>query len=380
MAQDYYEKLGVKRDASADEIKKAYRKLALKYHPDRNPGDKAAEEKFKDISQAYEILSDADKRAKYDRFGEAAFSPGSGAGSSGAGFQDPFDIFSQVFGGGGGGGFEEFFGGGRRHAPNAPERGNDLRYNLEISFEEAVYGADRKISIPRQTSCSACSGSGAEPGSARKTCPTCGGAGQVSMQGGFFSVIRQTCPTCGGSGQIINKPCRKCRGQGRVEQTKTLQIHIPPGVDSGSKLRVSGEGEDGVRGGGAGDLYVVIYVRDSDIFQRDGNDLICCVPIPFSTATLGGVVEIPTISGKSRMKVPAGTQTGAMLRLKGKGVPSLRGGGRGDQLVKVILETPVNLSGEQKAMLEKFQESMRTLNTPKRRTFEERAAKFLKEE
>ena len=377
MAKDYYAILGVERGASADEIKKAYRKLAIKYHPDKNPGNKEAEEKFKEISQVYEVLSDPDKRARYDQFGDAAFASG-GGGAGGAGFQDPYDLFSQMFGGGGFGGFENIFGGGRRRDPNAPQRGSDLQYEIQITFEEAVYGADKKITVPRLSRCESCNGSGCESGSGRKTCTRCGGSGQVTASQGFFS-IRQACPSCGGSGQVIEKPCKKCHGAGRVQVRKTLQIHIPPGVDTGSRLRVAGEGEDGVNGGPTGDLYVFIQVRESNVFVRDGLDLLCEVPVPFDVVAAGGVVEIPTISGKTKMKIPAGTQSGAMLRLKGKGVPSLRGGSRGDQLVRVLVETPANLNAKQKELLSAFTASLTEANSPRRREFERRAANFLKE-
>ncbi len=379
--QDYYELLGVARTASAEEIKKAYRKLAIKYHPDKNPGDKAAEEKFKDISQAYEVLSDPDKRARYDQFGADAFAPGAGGGRPGGGFQDPFDIFSQVFGGGAGGGgsiFEEFFGGGRRQNPNGAMDGADLRYDLEIDFEDAVYGADTKITIPRLTTCDSCSGTGCEPGSGKTRCVRCGGTGQVTTSNGFFSV-RQPCPACRGTGEVIDKPCRKCRGEGRVRIEKTLQLHIPPGVDTGSRLRVAGEGESGRRGGAPGDLYVVIHVRPHAVFVREGNDLLCEMPVPFMTAALGGIVVVPTIAGPAKMKVPEGTQNGTLLRLKGKGVPALRGGGRGDLHIRVQVEVPTRLSAEQRDLLGKFEKSLTAANYPKRRQFEEKASNFLKE-
>jgi molecular chaperone DnaJ len=359
MATDYYELLGVSKSASAAEIKKAYRKMAVKYHPDKNPGNKEAEEKFKEISHAYEVLSDENKRARYDQFGPEAFTSAGRANGAGAGggFHDPFDIFSQVFGGGGGGGsiFEDLFGGGgfSQRSSNGARDGADLRYDLEIDFEDAVYGADKKIRIPKMTSCENCKGSGCEPGSGKKTCPQCGGSGQVSLAQGFFN-IRQTCPACQGAGQIIEKPCSKCRGEGRVRTEKTLQIHIPPGVDTGSRLRVSNEGESGVRGGRSGDLYVFIHVRPHEVFQREGNDIICEVPVDYPTAALGGVIEVPTVAGKAKMKIPEGTQGGTVLRLKGKGIPSLRGGPRGNQLVRIFVEVPKSLNREQKEALKEF--------------------------
>lgn len=379
---DYYQILGVNKTASADELKKAYRKLALKYHPDKNPGDKAAEEKFKEVSQAYEVLSDPQKRSQYDQFGHEAYTS-SGAGRPGGGggggsYQDPFDLFSQMFGGGGGGGFEEFFGGGRRRNPNGPQDGADLRYDLEIDFEDAVYGTDTKLTIPRLTTCDNCSGSGAEPGSGKSRCVRCGGSGQITASNGFFSV-RQPCPACGGRGEVIEKPCRKCRGEGRVRVEKTLQLHIPPGVDTGSRLRVSGEGESGVRGGAPGDLYVFIHVRPHAVFVREGNDLLCEMPIPYQVAVAGGVVEVPTISGPAKMKVPEGTQSGTRLRLKGKGVPALRGGARGDLHIRVYVEVPSGLNAEQKALLEKFEQALKPGNYPQRAAFERKAANFLRE-
>lgn len=380
MAKDYYELLGVAKSAAPEEIKKAYRKLAIKYHPDKNPGDKSAEDKFKEISEAYEVLSDKNKRAQYDQFGPDAFKRGASAGPTG-GFHDPFDIFSQVFGGGGGGGsiFDELFGGGRssRRSANAPRDGSDLRYDLEIDFEDAVYGADKKINIPRLDECPKCKGSGSEPGTGKTTCTRCGGTGQISLAQGFFS-IRQNCPSCGGTGQMIKNPCTNCGGEGRVRVDKNLQIHIPPGVDTGSRLRVSGEGESGYRGGRSGDLYVVIHVKPHDVFIRDGNDIICEVPIDFGTAALGGIIDVPTISGKTRMKIPEGTQNGTVLRLKNKGVPSLRGGGRGDQHVKIFIEVPENLSKEQKKLLGDFAATLKDAdNHPEKESFAKKAKRFL---
>ena len=378
MAKDYYEILGVSKNATETELKKAYRKLAIKYHPDKNQGDKAAEEKFKEISQAYEVLSDSNKRKQYDQFGHDAFTSAGrgGAGGGFGGFHDPFDIFSQVFSGGGGGGssfFEDLFGfnGGSGRA-GGPQDGSDMRYDLEIEFEDAVYGADKRISIPRLETCSSCHGSG---GTGRDTCRKCGGHGQVTVSQGFFSV-RQTCPACHGEGETIKNPCSKCNGQGRVRGQKSLKIHIPPGVDTGSRLRVAGEGEGGAKGGHPGNLYVIIHVKQHNVFHRDGKDVLCELPIDFPTAALGGVVEVPTISGKTKMKIPAGTQNGTILRLKGKGIPSLRGGSRGDQHVKIFIEVPKNLSKEQKNLLENYKEISDNSNYPMIDAFLKKAKHF----
>ncbi len=383
MAQDYYQILGVDRNVSADDLKKAYRKLAIQYHPDKNPGNKEAEEKFKEISLAYEVLSDPDKRRQYDQFGHDAYTNSArSSGGNGADFRHAQDIFSQFFGGGGGASFEDLFGGfggGRQRAYNGPVEGDDLRYDLEIDFEEAMYGADKKITMPRLVDCPDCSGSGCEPGSGKKKCTRCGGTGQQTVSQGFFS-IRQPCSSCGGTGEIIEKPCRKCRGQGRIQVEKSFQLHIQPGVDTGSRLRVPGKGGAGLRGGAAGDLYVFITVRPSAIFDRSGDDLLCEVPIPFTTSTLGGIVEVPTITGKAKMRVPAGTQSGTILRLKGKGVPSLRGGARGDLHVRVVVESPVGLTSAQEELLKKFQESLVTKNSPRQTTYAQKAAKFLRED
>jgi molecular chaperone DnaJ len=359
--EDYYELLGVSRDVSPEELKKAYRKMAVKHHPDKNPGDKKAEENFKKVSEAYEALKDPDKRAAYDRYGHAAFQ-GAGAGGGargGGGFHDPFDIFREVFSGGGGGGgggiFEEFFGGGGGGGGGAggAQRGSDLRYDLEISLPEAATGVEREISYRRPVVCDQCQGEGAEPGSKKTRCPTCGGVGQVTSARGFFSV-RQTCPTCRGAGVKIDSPCKKCRGEGRVQETSTVKIRIPAGVDTGSKLRSSGNGEAGSMGGPAGDLYVVIHVKDHDTFERHGDDLFCEIPIRFTLAALGGSIEVPTLTSKATLKIPGGTQSGTTFRLRGKGVPNLRGGGFGDQLVRVNVEVPTSLTGEQRTKLEEF--------------------------
>ncbi len=351
--KDLYEILGVAKNASEDELKKAYRRLAMKYHPDRNPDDKDAEAKFKEAKEAYEILSDAQKRAAYDQFGHAAFEagmgggagPGYGGGFGGASFSD---IFGDVFG--------DILGGGRGRGTRA-YRGADLQYNLEISLEEAVAGTTVKIRVPTTEPCQACGGSGAKKGTKPKTCPTCGGAGAVRIQQGIFAV-QQTCPTCHGRGEIIEEPCPECRGQGRVQTHKTLSVKIPPGVDTGDRIRLGGEGEPGEHGGPAGDLFVVIHVKPHPIFTRQDADLYCEVPISFATAALGGEVEVPTLGGRARLKIPPETQSGKLFRLRGKGVPPVRGGVPGDLICKVNIETPVNLTEAQKDMLRRFDESL----------------------
>ena len=382
---DYYETLGVAKNASADEIKKAYRKLALKYHPDRNQGNKEAEEKFKEISLAYETLSNPDKRRQYDQFGHDAYTRQGGAGGGGGyDYQRAQDIFSQFFGGGGGDGFsfEDLFGGSsrRRHDPNAPQRGDDLRYDLEIDFEDSMYGSERTIDITKLDTCSTCHGSGCAEGSGKKSCSRCGGTGTYTVSQGFFSV-RQSCPHCGGTGQVIENPCKTCRGRGQVQVTKQRTIRIPAGVDNGSQLRDAGQGAGGKNGGPAGDLYIFIHVRPSSVFERDGVNLYCEVPVTFDVAANGGAIDVPTISGKTRLNVPAGTQHGQVLRLKGKGAPSLRRGmGRGDLHIRILVETPVNLSREQKELLEKFTASLKENNTPRHKEFVKRAGNFLKGE
>ena len=357
MAEDFYTILDVPRDASQDDIKKAYRKLAMKYHPDRNQGNREAEEKFKQISSAYEVLSDEQKRRRYDQLGHSMYTQAGRGGGGGAGGMSPEDIFAQAFGGGGGDFFSSFFGGGGgRSQHNGPSKGDDLIYELQIDFEEAMFGADKEISFPRSDTCSRCNGSGCEKGSSRKTCPQCNGRGQVTMSQGFFS-IRQTCSQCQGTGTIIEKPCSECHGQGVVQKTRRLPVHIPAGVDTGSRLRMSGEGEAGEQGGPAGDLYVRIFVRKHEVFNRDGEDLHCDVPIQFHVAALGGKVEVPTINGKTELTIPAGIQSGTELRMRGKGVPSLiRGRGRGDQYVRVIVEVPTNLNAAERQKLQEFAE------------------------
>jgi molecular chaperone DnaJ len=375
MAKDYYSILGVEKSASSEDIKKAYRKQALKYHPDKNPGDKEAEEKFKELGMAYEVLSDPEKRRKYDQFGPEAFERG-GMGRGGAGGfggnVDPFDIFSQVFGGGGGGIFDSFFGGGGGgRSRTGPRGGADLMYEFEIDFEDAVFGADKKIEITRATQCEDCNGSGAKPGSSPKTCAQCNGSGQITMAQGFFSV-RQTCPYCNGAGQVISDPCKTCGGDGRVNKRKSIQIHIPAGVDSGSRLRVAGEGEAGQRGGPPGDLYVVLHVRPHEFFRRDGLDIFCDVPVPLELAILGGSISVPTIGGTGKLKIPPGTQPGTVFRLRGKGVVSLRGRGRGDQHVKVQVEIPTGLTGDQKKTVETMKSALDDSVYPKSKAFKKK--------
>jgi molecular chaperone DnaJ len=350
--RDYYEVLGVGRSATEQEIKSAYRKLALKFHPDRNPGDKAAEEQFKEAAEAYSILADTDKRHMYDRFGHA------GLGGAATGGFDPtvFTGFEDILGGLGDiFGFGDVFGGGRRRG--GPQRGADLRYDLEISFDEAAKGTEASIQIPRQETCETCHGSGAAAGSSPATCPQCHGRGQLRYQQGFFTVAR-TCGQCRGSGSVITKPCTTCRGAGRIQQEKKLSVRIPAGIATGQRLRLSGEGEAGPGGGPSGDLYVVIHVQEHPFFQRDGNDLYCEIPLNFTTLALGGEVQIPTLDGKEPFSIPAGTQTGSTFRIRGQGMPDVSGRGRGDLLMTVKVSTPKKLSREQKKLLEQLAETL----------------------
>jgi molecular chaperone DnaJ len=349
--RDYYEVLGVNRTASEEEIKKSYRKLAVKFHPDKNPGDKHAEEKFKELGEAYEALSDPQKRAAYDQFGHAAFDARHRARSGGGGFHDPFDIFREVFGGSSSI-FENFFGGGG-HDPSAPQRGEDLRYDLEITLEEAALGCEKEISLAKMDRCETCDGSGAESGSKMKTCATCGGRGQVLTSRGIFS-IAQTCPHCKGAGKILEKPCKACHGNGKRERHSKIKLRIPAGVDAGSRLRSSGNGEAGFRGGPSGDLYVVLHVKPHEIFQRDGDDLLCNARVSFAQAALGAEIEVPTLDGSATVKIPPGTQPNATFRVKNKGVKNLQGYGHGDLHVRVQVEVPTRLNSEQKAKLQEF--------------------------
>ena len=349
--RDYYEILGVEKNASEEDIKKAYRKQAVKYHPDKNPGDKAAEEKFKELGEAYEALSDAQKRGAYDRYGHAAFDPRARAGAGG-GFHDPFEIFREVFGGSGESIFETFFG-IDRDDPTKPQRGEDLRYDLELTLEEAARGCEREITLSRLEHCEGCGGTGAETGSRLKTCSTCGGHGQVIAARGFIS-IRQTCPRCEGAGRVIDNPCRVCQGAGLRESPAKVRIRIPPGIDTGTRLRSTGNGEAGRRGGARGDLYVFLHVKKHEIFARDGDDLLCEVPISFVQAALGAESDVPTLNGKAQIKLPPGTQHGDVVRLKGRGMPSLQGYGTGDLHVRVAIEVPTRLNAEQRAKLQEF--------------------------
>jgi molecular chaperone DnaJ len=346
--RDFYEVLGVDRAADTEEIKKAYRKLALKFHPDRNPNDKAAEEKFKEVGHAYEVLSDPQSRAAYDQYGHAAFDSRSRARSSG--FHEPGDIFREVFGNASI--FEDLFGGGERRSGGA-QRGEDLRYDMELTFLEAAQGCEKEISVTKLDPCETCHGNGAEHGATAKVCSVCGGRGQVVSSRGIFS-IAQTCPRCEGAGRVIDKPCRACGGAGRAERTTKIKIKVPPGVEGGSRLRSTGNGEAGTRGGPPGDLFVVLHVKRHEIFNREGDDLLCEIPISFVQAALGDVVEVPTLTEAAQIKVPAGTQAGAVFRLKGKGVRNVHGHGYGDLMVRVQVEVPVKLNAVQRAKLEEF--------------------------
>ena len=347
--RDFYEVLGVERGASEAELKKAYRRLAMKHHPDRNPGDKAAEDAFKEANEAYEVLSDPSKRAAYDQYGHAGVDPQMGAGGAGYGGANFSDIFGDVF--------SDFFSGGRGGSRGGAQRGSDLRYTLELDLEEAVRGTTVTIRVPTLVGCKTCDGSGAKKGTSPVTCTTCGGIGQVRMQQGFFSV-QQTCPRCHGTGKMITDPCKDCHGNGRVEKQKNLSVKVPAGVDTGDRIRLAGEGEAGVNGGPAGDLYVVVSVREHKIFQRDGKNLYCEVPISFVDAALGGELEVPTLDGRVKLKIPEGAQTGKLFRLRGKGVTPVRGGSAGDLLCRVVVETPVNLTKRQRELLEELRQTL----------------------
>jgi molecular chaperone DnaJ len=377
--RDYYEILGVSREADAEDIRKSYRKLAVKFHPDKNQGDKHAEEKFKELGEAYEVLSEPQKRAAYDQYGHAAFDPRQRAGRGGfggaGGFHDPFDIFREVFGAGDGGIFESFFGGG--HDPTAPQRGDDLRYDLEITLEEAALGCEREISVNKLDKCETCDGSGTEHGSKIQTCGTCGGRGQVLMSRGIFS-IAQTCPHCKGAGRILEMPCKSCQGEGKRQRASKIKLRIPAGVDAGSRLRSSGNGEAGFRGGPPGDLYVMLHVKAHEIFQRDGDDLLCEVPVSFVQAALGAEIEVPTLEGKAVIKMPAGTQSHSTFRVKGKGVTNLQDHGHGDLHVRVQVEVPARLTAEQKAKLQEFATLCDGHETPLAQSFFEKAKKFFR--
>ena len=357
--RDYYEVLGVSKGASEDEIKKAYKKMARKYHPDLNPGDKSAEEKFKEVNEAYEVLSDADKRARYDQYGHAGVDPNFGAGGFGGGFDGGFDfsdlgdIFGSFFGGG--------FGGGRRTNPNAPQRGESIRMAVTISFEEAAFGCEKEVTVERYEACDTCHGSGCAPGTSPEVCPDCHGTGTVQVRRqtpmGVFATS-SPCPKCGGKGRIIHQPCKDCRGSGMMRKKKTIQASIPAGIDNGQTISIRGQGNAGRNGGPAGDLLITITVRPHELFRREGTSVLCEAPITFTQAVLGAELEIPTIDGKVKYTLPEGTQSGTTFRLKGKGIPSINGRGRGDQYVTVYIETPRNLNKEQREALKKFAEAM----------------------
>ena len=377
--RDYYEVLGVSKDADGTVIKKSYRKLAVQFHPDKNPDDPEAEDKFKELGEAYEVLMDDDKRAAYDRYGHAAFEGGGMGG--GGGFHDAADIFRSVFGGGGGGGgsiFDDLFGGGRRSRDSSGrQRGSDLRYDLEITLEEAAKGIERELELEKAEGCDECDGTGSASDAGTKTCEMCGGHGQVISARGFFQV-QQTCPTCNGSGQIIKDPCKKCGGEGRANKKTRIKIRIPAGIDSGTRLRTTGNGEAGVRGGPPGDLFVVVHVREHDVFEREGQDLFCEVPLAFSTAALGGSLDVPTLEGRSNIKIPPGTQNDTVFRLRNKGITFLDSSRKGDLHIRVQIEVPTKLNSEQKEKLEEFAESIGEKNSPIHESFFEKAKKFFK--
>ncbi|MER5172026.1 molecular chaperone DnaJ [Thioclava sp. GXIMD2076] len=376
--KDFYEVLGIQKGASAEEIKKAYRTKAKELHPDRNSDNPNAEAMFKEVNEAHDVLKDPEKKAAYDRYGHAAFDGGMGGGRPGAGYgqQGDFasafsDVFEDLFGDFMGGGGGRAGGGGRSRAT----RGSDLRYNLRVTLEEAFKGAQKQINVPGSESCDSCHGTGAEGGAEPQTCPTCGGMGKVRAQNGFFTVER-TCPTCGGQGQVVKNPCRKCHGAGRIEKDRTLSVNIPAGVETGTRIRLAGEGEAGLRGGPSGDLYIFIEVKEHELFQRDGSTLFCQIPVSMASAALGGEVEVPTIDGgRSRVKIPAGSQSGRQMRLRAKGMPALRGGAVGDMLIELAVETPVNLTTRQKEILREF-EKIEAENNPQGASFFRKVKSF----
>ena len=365
--RDYYEVLGVARDADGTVLKSAFRKLAMQLHPDKNPGDHTAEIRFKEINEAYEILKDPQKRSAYDRFGHQAFEGGGGAAAGAAGFGSFADIFDNIFG--------DVMGGAQRRSGR--ERGSDLRYNLEVTLEEGFTGKQVEIEVPTSATCDVCAGSGARPGTQPQTCPTCGGAGRVrASQGGFFHIER-TCPNCHGRGEVVKDPCTKCGGAGRVTQNRTLSVNIPAGIEEGTRIRLAGEGEAGVRGGPPGDLYIFLSIKPNAFFQRDGADLFCRVPVSFTTAALGGQFDVPTVDGaRTKVKVPEGTQSGKQVRLKGKGMPVLRSRQFGDMYVQIVVETPQNLSRRQRDLLEEFERASSGENSPESAGFFSRVKDF----
>ncbi len=376
MPRDYYKILGVARGAGEDELKRAFRKLAMEHHPDRNGGCTDSEARFKELNEAYSVLSDAQKRAAYDRFGHAGVN-GMNGGQGGGGFNDIHDIFNEVFGEA----FGDMFGGGRR--PQGPRRGQDLRYDLEITLEQAFAGWNAEVKIPAALTCEACTGTGCKAGTSPSTCATCQGAGRVRASQGFFSIER-TCPRCGGAGRMVSDPCASCHGAGQVRQERTLEVRIPPGVDDGARIRLSGEGDAGAHGGPRGDLYIFLSVRPHDLFERDGLDLLCTVPVPMSTAALGGEIEAPCLMGgpdcdgecRITVKIPEGTQTGHKMRVKGRGMPSLRGRQRGDLLVELFVETPTRLTGRQKELLRELADCCGESQHPRSAGFFDKARRF----
>ena len=375
MAQeDYYQILGISREASAEEIKKTYRKLALQYHPDRNPDDPNAEEMFKKISQAYDVLKDSEKRAAYDRYGHSAFQQSGSSRSSGSPFHDPMDMFREVFGQGSGSIFENFFPGSGMGGNTSQKGGIDLLYKLEITLEEATKGTEKTISYQRQGPCKRCAASGLEPGSKKSRCRSCQGTGYIQSSRGFFN-LRQTCPTCHGGGSIIEMPCRDCRGEGRKIETNQIKVRIPAGVDNGSKLRSANQGEAGSPGQPCGDLYIEISIRKHDLFERQGDDLLCDIPIKFTLAALGGNIQVPTFNGKVALKIPSGTQGGTTFRLRGHGLPNLKTHQKGDQLVRVKIEVPTRLKTDQKQKLEAFALASGDAKNPVAKSFLERVKK-----
>ena len=385
--RDYYEVLEITRAANGDEIKKSYRRLAVRFHPDKNPGDKSSEEKFKELGEAYDVLADEQKRAAYDRFGHQAFAQGGAAarGGAGGGFHDPFDIFREVFGSGGGGGgagggiFEQFFGGGGQQRPDrdGKQRGSDLRYDMQIRLEEAAAGCEKEIEVQKLEGCPVCNGTGAESGSRAVSCRDCGGRGQVISSRGFFQVS-QTCPRCRGTGQVIERPCVKCNGEGRTESPSRIKLKIPAGIEDGSRLRSVRNGEAGIRGGAPGDLYVVIHIKEHEIFEREDSHLFCEVPVAFTTAALGGELEVPTLEGKAHLKIPAGTQSNTIFKLRNKGMPVLNSSQRGDLMVRVMVEVPTKLDAEARRKLEEFAALMGDDNSPLHKSFFEKAKEFFR--